>query len=96
MHNYRVLQKDVGVARKNWGEWHSVFEYEGPPQDNPLLTDSRLFRNFLGEYRVSRTIRKGTRDALRERLREPAFKLEAMLSDKSGKTLDAREFQATR
>jgi len=91
MASYRITDGDIKIASENWQQWKSVFEYEGPAANNPLLADSSTFGAFLNEYSVRRTIRGGTSDKLRITLGNPAFELQALLNDTSGKLLDARE-----
>jgi hypothetical protein len=91
MANYEITERDLEIATKNWEQWQSVFEFQGPVANNPLLADSSTFAAFLDEYSVRRTIRRGTSDKLRITLSSPAFELQALLNDTSGKLLDAGE-----
>jgi hypothetical protein len=92
MASYSITERDIKIAQENWENWKSIFEYEGPAAANPLLADSSKFGAFLNEYKVHRTIRSGTSDKLRIMLGGPEFELQTLLSDTSGKLLDAREF----
>ncbi len=86
-----VTQRDIEVADHNWRAWQDVFEHVGSPQQNPLLTDAGKFADFLWEYGVGRTIRKGRHDELRRLLGSPDFPLTMLLDDASGNLLDREE-----
>jgi len=81
-----LIKKAFDEARDEWSEWRNEFEWSGPPCDNPLLTDSEQFRLFCREWAVSRTIRAGKREALRERLLGSEFKV--AINDHTGQALD--------
>jgi hypothetical protein len=84
-----VTEACVDCARSNWWNWQDVFEHDGAAVDNPLLVDPARFNKFLGEYSVRRTIRKGTWDDLRKRLR--SSELTTLLEDDTGATVDKQE-----
>lgn len=86
-----VKQTDVMIAAQNWLDWQDVFEYTRYVADNPLLTRHGRFKKFLGEYRVHRTIRRGTSDQLRTQLGQSQFPLAAMLNDATGQELDIQQ-----
>lgn len=78
------------IAHKNWDDWHDVFEHGNPIHTNPLLAEpGDRFSAFLREYSVTRTIRSGTHDAFRIRLREPQFS--EVMRDDSGRAFDKFE-----
>jgi hypothetical protein len=83
--------QDVSIASKNWQVWKRVFEHAGDLADNPLLTEPSAFKNFISEYSVKRTIRRGKSDELRKRLRSSGGDLHKLLDDRSGRELDTQE-----
>src|SRR5437764_7148066 len=86
-----VTKADVETATRNWMNWQDVFQYFGPPLHNPLLAHETRFKDFLKEYSVHRTIRRGASDNLRLVLGSTQFPLVAMLSDATGFLLDEQE-----
>ena len=82
---------DYKRAEENWIDWKEVFEYNGEHASGPLLSTPEIFKKFLKEYRVGRTIRKGKSDELRVRLIGLRSSLENVLADPSGKMLDGQE-----
>ena len=86
-----ALVDDIEIARANWIEWKDVFEYSGQANKNPLLADKKKWDRFRDEYKVARTIRKGTSEDLRKKLADPDFPLFDMLSDITGNKLDVRQ-----
>lgn len=86
-----VTDLDVKIAAQNWRNWKVVFEHGGTPDKNPLLLDASLFKRFLREYSVQRTIRAGCSDKLRQLLCSQDFPLNALLSDETGRILDRKE-----
>jgi hypothetical protein len=91
MASHRIIKQDIEIAKRNWEKWKSVFEYKGLAAHNPLLAKRSTFSDFLKEYSVNRTIRRGTSDELRIKLGSRSFDMQGMLNDTSGKVLDARE-----
>jgi hypothetical protein len=84
------LDAVLAVARKNWDDYRAVFEHGDEIATNPLLVNRDCFAHFLTEYSVSRTIRQGTHDKLREFLRDsPQF--EKVIHDDNGGKLDEFE-----
>jgi hypothetical protein len=81
-----LIKETFAEARDEWSEWRNEFEWSGPPCDNPLLTDSEQFRLFCRKWAVSRTIRAGRREDLRQRLRGSEFKV--AINDHTGQELD--------
>jgi hypothetical protein len=66
--NSSVTSDDVNRAKKNWLDWQHAFEFTGDKASNPVLADKDCFNKFVKEYHVGRTIRKGTREAFRQRI----------------------------
>ncbi len=60
-----LIQELIKVARKNWDDWHDVFQHGGPVADNPVLADERRFARFRREYGVNRIIWAGRHDKFR-------------------------------
>jgi hypothetical protein len=84
------IQESLTVARKNWHDYHDVFEHGDEIATNPLLVNSDRFAHFLMEYRVSRTIRQGTHDKFRGTLKDsPQF--EKAIHENTGRALDKLE-----
>jgi len=81
-----LIKEALAEARDEWSEWRNEFEWSGPPCDNPLLTDSEQFRLFCRKWAVSRTIRAGRREDLRQRLRGSEFTV--VINDHTGQALD--------
>jgi hypothetical protein len=81
------IRRSVKIARKNWDDWKCVFEHTGALQDNPLLANPDLFREFLRRYYVGRTIRKANHEAFRLKLSKSKY-LVKVIADDSGKQLD--------
>jgi hypothetical protein len=86
-----LIAESLQVARKNWKDWHDVFEHVGSVNSNPLLANYTRFASFLREYSVNRTVKAGTHDKFRCALRSGQF-LEA-IRDHTGHALD--ELEAT-
>lgn len=86
-----IIKADIDVAKRNWLEWQDVYEHVGLPEDNILLKDNQKFRNFVEEYSISRTIRRGTRDAFQQRLCNIEFNFSSVLNDPTGVLLDNYE-----
>ncbi|MFO8067140.1 MAG: hypothetical protein R6U11_06130 [Bacteroidales bacterium] len=86
-----ITAQDVHIAKANWKDWISVFEYEGAVEKNPLLIYPGVFNKFLGEYSVHRTIRAGKSDEFRKALCSGNVGLSDKLSDSSGKGVDDLE-----
>lgn len=86
-----IGQKDIDIAKKNWVDWISVFEHTGILVDSPLLFSPEVFKKFLHEYGVGRTIRAGKSNEFREALRDNDLGLAEKLSDYSGKGIDELE-----
>jgi hypothetical protein len=86
-----MFEFEISVAKANWLRWQAIFEHAGTARDNPLLAQSDLFEQFVKEYSVRRTIRRGTRETLRLKLIRPDYDLEGMIIDCSGRALDVHE-----
>lgn len=84
------IREAIQIARKNWNDWQDVFEHSGPVRDNPLLACSTRFASFLQEYSVYRTIRNGTHDELRRKLRKSGQFLK-VIHDDTGHIFDRFE-----
>lgn len=76
----------VEVARRNWCNWRDVFEHKRNDGVSPLFNTER-FAAFCSEYSVGRTVRKGTRDKLRELLARSAV-FSAAMRQGEGRALD--------
>lgn len=83
-----VAKNDMELAYKNWKKWQLVFEHQGEASENPLLAKANLFKEFMAEYSVSRTIRAGQHDLFREMLGSDQVNLAVKLNDESGCGLD--------
>lgn len=80
---------DVRLSLIVWDEWRAVLEHGPDTTSSPLLLDRGQFDRFLKNYAVRRTIRKGTSEALRERLRDTSW-CDAV-HDETGKAIDRQE-----
>lgn len=89
----QVAKNDILIPKENWLKWQKVFEHKSPAT-NSLLNDPNTFRDFVVEYSVARTIRKGTIDELRATLASDSTL--AFLSDPSGKELDKADIKLRR
>lgn len=84
------IQSWVKIARKNWCNWHDVFQHAGRIADNPVLADKHRFASFLADYYVGRTVRKGRHDEFRRKLAK-SRRFRNAISDNSGQALDRLE-----
>jgi hypothetical protein len=88
-----ITQDDLERAKHNWVNWSVVFEHQGPAALNPLLVNAEVFKDFLTEYSVTRTIRSGRHDSLRKTLCAQNVNLAARLNDRSGSGVDVLDDQ---
>jgi len=83
-----VNRRSVAIALGNWKAWRDVYEHDGKPQNNHVLTCPDRFKTFCKEYRVHRTIKRGTSDGFREYL---ARSIQKVVQDGTGQALDEFE-----
>jgi hypothetical protein len=86
-----VLVTDLELAGTVWSDWRDVLEFSGPGSENPLLSDPQCFSRFLRAFRLARSIRAGVSDEFRQFLKSPAFPLEEVTADMTGKSLDVQD-----
>ena len=86
-----IIPQDIYIAKVNWQKWIGVFEHQGAVEQNPLLTSSEIFKKFLGEYNVHRTIRAGTSDKFRRVLSSVEIGLAGRLNDSPERCVDELE-----
>ena len=86
-----MISQDTNIAKANWQNWINVFEHQGAIEQNPLLTSSEIFKKFLGEYNVHRTIRAGKSDEFRKVFNSVDLRLAEKLNDSSGRCIDELE-----
>ncbi len=85
-----LIQESIKVARKNWDDWHDVFQHGGPIDKNPVLADPARFASFRREYSVNRNIWAGKHDEFRiELVKSSQFK--EAIQDDTGLALDRLE-----